>query len=86
MFSNKYTPCETLSASVHRFLFLRQFIRRIDELRLEALCGPVCGILHSAAIRKRSVRLSEALQAVFSLSVNLYAENVNSCYKPAGSL
>ena len=79
-------PCKALSTSVHRFLFSRQFIRQIDELLLEALWGPVSGIPHSAATCKCSVRLSEALHAVFSLNVKLYAENVNSCYKLTDSL
>ena len=79
-------PYKALSVFVRCFLFSRQFIRRIDELRLEALCGPVSGILYSSSIRKCSMRLSEALQAVFSLNVKLYAENINSRYKPADSL
>lgn len=85
-FSNKYTSCKAVSASIRRFLFLRQFIHRMQELLLEALWGAVRGIMHSVMMYKRSVRLSEALQSVFSLNVKIYAEHVNSRYKSADSL
>lgn len=85
-FSNKCMPCEALSASVRRFRFMWQFICWKCKLLLEVLWEPESSIPHSSAICKRSVRLSEALQAVFSLNVNLYVTDANYRYKSADSL
>lgn len=85
--------CEALRKPLSYFLPMVPILPILYKLPLEShweaerrVASALCSSLSATDNVTCSVRLSEALYTVFSLNVNLYVKDMNSCYKPSESL